>query len=80
MSTRCTIWYDRKGGEDGRPSLHLFSECFDDSVWLEIDHGPFRVTVPLPQEMVKAILASDTCKQFSEHGGDTSWVDRLPKP
>ena len=76
MSTRCTIWYDHKGGEDGRPSLHLFAECFNDSIWLEIRHGPFCVTVPFPQEMVSTFLASEACKQFAEHGPDTgAWLN-----
>ena len=66
MSTRCTIWYSDK--------LHLFRECFDDSVWLEAHHEFGTTLIPLPQEMLKAALASESVKHFAEHGPDTDWT------
>ena len=78
MSTRCTIWYDPKGGEDGRPDIHIYSECFDDSVWIELRQGPVTVNFQIPQGAMAKILASETCKHYAEHGPDTSWIDDLP--
>ncbi len=79
MSTRCTIWYAKAADNEG-VDLHLYAEAFDDSVWLEIEQGPVCVTLPLPQEMVKAILGSGVCQEYAEHGPDTSWIDDLPSP
>ena len=70
MSTRSTIWYDPKGGEDSRPDLHVFSECFDDTVWLELQQGPITVNFQTPQEAMKAILASKTCAEYAGHTND----------
>jgi hypothetical protein len=75
MSTRCTIWYNK----NEVPRLHLYAECLDDSIWLEIDQEFSVVTIPFPKEMVKAILESETCKGFAEHGPDLSWLDNLSK-
>jgi len=70
-----TIWYNKN--EVLR--LHLYAECLDDSIWLEIDQEFSVVTIPFPKEMVKAILESETCKGFAEHGPDLSWLDNLSK-
>ena len=67
-----------RGGEDGRPDLHIFSECFDDTVWLELRQGPVTVTFQIPQEAMAAMLASETCAAYAEHGADSSWMDCLP--
>jgi hypothetical protein len=73
LSTRCTIWYAE---EDAPLDLHLYSECFDDTIWLELRQGASVTTIPLPQAMVSAILKSETCKQFAESGPDTDWAKR----
>lgn len=68
MSTRSTIWYDKKGGEDGNPDLHLYEEMWGDHLALEVAHGPFRLVIKLPKEMVAAMLKSESCAVYAEHG------------
>ena len=65
MSTRCSIYYSN---EAARLDLHLFSECFDGTIWLELRHGVSVTTIPLPQELVAAMLKSETCKAFAQDG------------
>lgn len=77
MSTRCSIWYS-DWYSDEPLDLHLYAEAFDDTIWIELRNGASTTTFQIPQEMMKAILASETCKHYAEHGADTDWVDQLP--
>lgn len=63
MSTRCSIWYSKEPLD-----IHIYSECFDDTVWIEICNGPSTTTFQIPQEAMKAILESETCREYARNG------------